>query len=52
MTDFDELMDENECINCGGNGWECRCTPNEIEECEKEMQSAFDHEHRKAKKAS
>lgn len=32
--DFDDLMDNTECVCCGDNGWRCRCTLREIEEAE------------------
>ncbi len=39
--DFDELMDESECANCLGNGWECDCTDEEIAEAEKAIKTEF-----------
>ena len=36
MIDFADLMEENECRNCGQNGYACRCTAKELREAEEE----------------
>ncbi len=47
--DFDDMMEDSECENCGENGYRCRCTREEVEEARQEMQADYDAERRRRK---